>query len=121
MRALDIIKVIMTDEPLKMEIIDRYDLLTPSEKFKIDSIAWDAYYKLYNVRLECNLELQYENVKEGIEQLGDDFYARALKKTDEQMKDEFDKSLNNENISIARKAIEKIMNEIRASKQKNHD
>lgn len=118
MRALDIIKVLMPSEALKMEIINTYDFLTPSQKFEIDSIAWDTYYKLYNAKFDFNLELQNENVKAGKELVGDDFHARALRKTDIQMKDEFDKSLNNENIFIARKAMEKIMNEIRASKQK---
>jgi hypothetical protein len=118
MGALDIIKVIMTDESLKMEIINTYDFLTPSQKFAIDSIAWETYYKLYNVTLECNLGLQYENVKAGKEELGDDFYKRAVEKTDKQMRGEFEKSLNDANISIARKAMEHIINEIHTSKQK---
>lgn len=118
MEALDIIKTMPIDEKLKIEIINRYDFLNPSQKFAIDSMAWTTFYDIYNATLQSNLELQYQNVEAGKEHFGKDFYVRALKKTDKQMKDDFEKSLNEANISIARTTIEQIMNDIHTSKQK---
>jgi hypothetical protein len=117
MKALDIIKSMPIDEKFKIEIINRYDFLTPSQKFAIDSLAWTTFYDIYDATLQSNLELQYQNVKEGKDHFGEDFYARALKKTDKQMMDEFEKSLNEANISIAKITIKQIMDEINASKQ----
>lgn len=119
MKTLDIIKALLTDDKLKMEVINRYDFLTPSQKLKIDSIAWTTFFDLYKTTLKCNLDIQYENVKEGKDHFDADFYKRALKKTEKQIMEEFEESLNNANISIARKTIKQIMNEIKASKQKH--
>jgi hypothetical protein len=120
MRALDIIKAMPIDEKLKLQIINRYDFLAPSQKLAVDYLAWTTFYDLYEETLNDNLGVQYQNVKKGTDNFGGDFYKRALEKTDHQMINELQESLTNANLSIARKAIEQIMNEIHASKKQKH-
>ena len=117
MTALDIIKALSTDEKLKLQLVNIYDYMKPEQRLSIDHLAWVTYDALYEERLRENLNIQYENVRKGLDHFGDDFYARALKKTDEEMTTELQESLSTADLSIARKAMEQIMKEIRAAKK----
>jgi len=117
MKALDILKAMIPDEGLKMKIVNQYDDFSPSQKLAIDHLAWSTFYNLYNETLEENLGIQYQNVKKGTDKFGGDFYRRALEKTDNYMINEFQEALTKADISIARTAIEQIMQEIDASKK----
>jgi len=116
MSTQDIIKILPIEETLKVDILSRYDTMDKYEKLSIDEMAWNAYYSLYDEKLKENLGVQYENVKKGEEPFGDDYYARALKKTKEAMKVESQDSVTSVDLTAARKAMEVIVREIQASK-----
>lgn len=120
MKALDIIKAMPISEELKMQIVNRYDYLPPSEKLVIDHMAWSTFYNLYEETIDDNLGIQYNNVKKGTDHFGGDFYKRAADKSENQMLNDLEESLAKADLSIARKAMEQIMNEIHASKKSGH-
>lgn len=116
MTTQDIIKMLPIDETRKIQILNRYDSMDQYEKLSIDEMAWSAYFTLYDERLKENVGMQYDKVKNGKEPYGDDFYARALKKTDQEMKGEFEESAATVDLAAARRAMEQIVGEIRAAK-----
>lgn len=118
MTVTDIIKVLPMDNDLRMRILDTYDSMDPSRKYAITRASWKAYMMLYDEKLNENLELQLHAVTEGKEHLGEDFYARVLQKTEDQMTKELSKSVEAVNLATARKAMEIIVREIKASKKK---
>jgi hypothetical protein len=110
MKTLDIIKA------LPMDILNRYDYLKPEQKLSIDQLAWETYDSLYDEHLQENIALQYVDVKNGKEHFDDEFYKKALAKTDYEMMQDMEASVSQADLSIARKAMEQIMKEIHAAK-----
>jgi hypothetical protein len=117
MNALGIIKSLPIAEEIKTKIINQYDSFTVSQKTAIDQLAWTTYDALYEERLKENLQIQYDNVKAGLGIVGEDFYKKALKKTDQEMTEDFEESVSKHDLSEARKAMEVIVREIQASKK----
>ncbi len=116
MTTQDIIKMLPIEEKLKIQILNRYESMDQYEKLSIDEMAWNTYFSFYDERLKENLGQQYDRVKKGEEKFGDDFYARALKKTEQEMQAESQESTGTVDLAAARKAMEQIMAEITASK-----
>ncbi len=117
MNALDIIKALPIDEVVKTKILNNYDSFTVAQKSATDHLAWTTYDALYEERLRKNLGVQYDNVEQGGEKFGNDFYKRALKKTEREMTTEFKESVSKHDLSAARKAMEIIVREIQVAKK----
>lgn len=105
-------------ENAKLQIVNRYAYLKPSERFAVDHMAWSFFYDMFDETLQDNLGVQYLNAKKGTDSFSKDFYHRAMEKTENQMLNELEELLSKADLSIARKAMEQIMNEIHASKGK---
>lgn len=84
----DIIKILPFDPAFKQRLLGEYDLLDPDDKYNIDSILWDAYDALYALKLDENILLGLQRVKEGLEPIDEDFYKRMRDKTEQDMQTE---------------------------------
>ena len=85
-KALDILKALPLEPKFKESILDEYpDKLSQAKKIVLDELAWDMYNKYFEIKLQENISLGMEAVKEGTETLGEHFYGRMRKKTEEDM------------------------------------
>ncbi len=116
MTIKDIIKILPIDEKRRLQILNSYDYMDIEERVMIDRLAWDAYYALYTERLNQNLAEQKEKVDEGKEEVGTDFYQRALKKTDQEMGGEMSEALGESDLAEARQAVQRIVQEMQDAK-----
>jgi hypothetical protein len=117
MTIKEIIKILPMSEKQRMEILNTYDFMDVGERVMIDRLAWDTYYSLYTERLNTNLAEQKEKVEEGKEELGTDFYQRALKKTDQEMTGEMKEALGEADLASARQAVQRIIQEMQDAKK----
>lgn len=116
MTAKDIIKMLPIDEKRKIQILNSYDYMDKYEKLSIDELAWTSYYELYNAGINANVDLILANVRKGEEELGDNVYARAMQKTEQELKGESTEAIGKMDLAAARVAMEQIVGEIRAAK-----
>jgi hypothetical protein len=82
----DIITLLPFDQQFKTELLSSYDSFDQDRKFNITQILWRAYYALYTIKLQENLDLallQAENDPEM--SLDKDFYAKVKARTQVQM------------------------------------
>ncbi len=118
MTTKDAIKLLPLDEKLKMQVLNMYDYMEPEQKLTVEVIAWKTYFLLHDEKVQMNLEKELAAVEAGEAPLGTDFYNHVLKKTDQQEKKDLSSQTENVDLAIARRAMEQIINEIRASKKK---
>lgn len=117
MKALDIIRSLPIKDDIKSKIVNNFDNFTPSQRSALERVAWLTYDALYENRLNENISRQYDDVKAGSEDLGGDFYKRALQKTDKEMTVDFKESISKHDLAEARKAMEFIVKEMQATKK----
>lgn len=111
-----IVKMLPFSQEVKTTILEHFDALTPDQKFIIEDIVWNTYYALYKLKLEENLQLALLRAKNGQEKLDGDFYNRVEEQTEKEMQQEQVEIVENVDLSAARTAMEKIINEIKAAK-----
>jgi len=116
MTTLDAIKQLPLDDTLKNQILNMYEFMEPGQKLVIQRIAWNTYDLLRSVRIDENIEKQYEDVSQGKGHLGKDFYNNAVKKTDGEMQKHVSETTSAVDLASARRAMEQIINEIHAAK-----
>jgi uncharacterized membrane protein YheB (UPF0754 family) len=116
MTTEDIIKSLPMDETLKQQILNLYPFMESAQKHDVDRLAWNTYHTFYQQLLDENLQVQFDDAMHDKDQFGEDFYARALKKTDQQMNKDLSEALAQYDLTAARKAMEQIVTEIRAAK-----
>jgi hypothetical protein len=114
---MDLIKFLPMDEAVRTQMLNLYDHMKPDKQANIARIAWNAYYLLFDQQLQANLQLQFDQVLHGQEHFDKEYYARALKKTEKEMTESFQKTVESMDLAIARKAMEQIVKEIRAAKK----
>ena len=119
MTTKDVIKQLPIEDKLKTQILNMYDHMEPAQKLTIQRIAWKTYDLMREERIEENVQQGFENVSKGEGQLGKDFYDNVVKKTDQEMVKDVQKSIQATDLAAARQAMEQIINEIGKSKKKN--
>jgi len=116
MTTIDVIKLLPMDDAIKTQILNTYAYMEPEQKLSIQSLAWDYYDLVFGIKLEGNMQEQMDQTIKGNGHLGKEFYAKAVKKTQEDMKKMLSESGSQSDLLAARQAMERIVNEIRDAK-----
>lgn len=114
-----IIKTLPFEESFRIDLMDRLTTIDSDQKFAIERILWDAYFALYQLKFEENLELALLRAKENEETLDKDLYKRVEEQTEKEMQSEVAKDTEKVDLDAARRAMELIVKEIQASKKKS--
>ena len=112
----DIIKMLSFDDELKKALLDRFDTLSPDQKFTIEDIIWNMYYALYKLKLQENTEVAWARVKKKQEKFDNDFYKRIGEQTEKEMQGETVLNVEKTDLGAARRAMEAIIKEMQAVK-----
>ncbi len=112
-----IINVLPLEEEEKVKLIESLDHLSPDKKFDLERLLWRAYRQLYQIKLDTNLQLAFKDAYDGKEQLDTDFYKRVQEKTEKEMDAESVAVSQTVDLTAARKAMQLIIQEIRAAKK----
>lgn len=83
--TLDVIKFLPFDENLKKDLIESYEGLDPEKKYNIGMMMWAAYNALFELKLERNLEIAFEEAMNNQEKLNAEFYDRVRDLTQNEM------------------------------------
>ncbi|MBI2074504.1 MAG: hypothetical protein HYT83_01560 [Candidatus Levybacteria bacterium] len=113
----EIIKLLPFEDKFRLELLEKFDSLNPDQKFNMEQILWDAYFALYKLKLDENLQLAFLRAKENQEKLDKDFYKRVEEQTEKELSENTIEVTEEVDLEAARKAMEKIIKEIRATKQ----
>lgn len=105
----DIIKILPFDQTFKMHLLAEYDNLDPDQKYNIDSILWDAYDALYQLKLDENILIGLQRIKSGLEPMDEGFYKRMRDKTEEEMQKEEVAATENMDLSAARAKLQELL------------
>lgn len=113
-----IIKILPFDEEYKTKLLNDFDSFDSDRKFNIEQALWDAYDNFFEIKLKENTALALLNVQKGLEEVDENFNKRIVEKTEKDMQEEAQKNVEQKDLDAARKAMEMIVREIRASKGK---
>src|SRR5436305_9565495 len=113
----DILKALPFEEKLKVDLLQSFDSFTPSQKFELEQIIENAYYGLYQSKLQDNIDSALKRAENNQEELGPDFYKRIREQTEKEMQEDLTKASQNVDLSAARAAMEKIVQEMKAAKK----
>lgn len=116
MKTLDAIKLLPMDDAVKVKVITMYPYMEAEQKLSISSLAWDYYDALFGILLEENMERQYAKTLKGEEHLGKEYYKKAIKQTDEDIKRLLNESGTQADLAAARRAMDQIVKEMRDAK-----
>lgn len=116
--AKTIIKILPLEDSFKTELLGSLDLLDLDRKFAMERILWKTYDAFYGLKLEENMQLGLLRVGNHEEKLDKDFYRRIREQTKKDMETEMIDSTEKVDLSEARRAMELIIREMRASKIK---
>lgn len=117
MKTKDIIKILPIDESLRTSLLEEFDSLDVEPKYRLIELLWEIYDGLFGLKLEENTQLALLRAKEGQETLDKNFYKRVKEQTEKDMETKAIEDVQNTDIASARKALEVIVKEIRASKK----
>lgn len=109
MATKDIIKVLPFDPEFKSKLLSDFDTLDPDQKFTIEQIVWDAYYALYQLKLEENLQLALARAGKNKESLDDTLYKRVREQTEQEMQEEYVKGTTQADLSATRDTIQSMI------------
>ncbi|QQG40745.1 MAG: hypothetical protein HYV37_00230 [Candidatus Levyibacteriota bacterium] len=112
-----IIKALPFEEQFRLDLINKLDSLSADQKFTIEQILWDAYFSLYDLKMDTNLKLALERAKNNEETLDKDFYKRVEAQTEKEMENQAVEATERVDLTAARKAMELIVKEIQESKK----
>lgn len=111
-----IIKSLPFEQSFKHELLEQFDALDADTQNAIARIAWDTFYAMYQLKLEENTQLAFVKAQVNQEKLDKDFYQRVKEKTQKELEDDLAGTTQETDLAAARKAMELIMQEIKASK-----
>ncbi len=117
MTTKDAIKLLPIEDKLKMQVLNMYDYMEPAEKLTIERLAWKSYFLSHDMKVQENTIREFADIEEGKAALGKEFFEDILKKTDHDDTKTMADTNTNVDLAAARRAMEQIINEIRASKK----
>lgn len=116
MTTKDIIKILPFESQLKNNLLNKFDTLSDDQRYTLEQILWDAYYDLYEIKLDENLRLAFARAKDGQENLDPDFYKRVENQTEIDMQKDASEHISEKDLEAARVAMQKIVNEMQLAK-----
>lgn len=118
MTTKDIIKIMPFEPAYKLELLTIFDTLDVDVRIEVERSLWKAYRELYKIHRDANLQLAFKRVADDQEVYDQNFYKRVQDKTKADIQRLSQDSLQQVDLDAARKAMEMIINEMRASKLK---
>ena len=112
-----LIKFLPFSEEFKKEMLERYDKLSLGQQSVITEHIWNAYYDYFDIKLQENFDKEMAELEKKKLQPSVNFYRKLVDKTNKEIKDRLLKSGESSQLEEARKAMEKIVREIQASKR----
>ena len=81
----DLIKALPFKTDFKEDLLKSFDSLDEDKRFNIERILWDTYCALYDLKLQENLSIAFEEASRNQEKLDKDFYKRVNDLTEQEM------------------------------------
>ncbi len=117
MTTQNIIKILPFPDQFKSKLLAEFNSLNPDQKFDTEQILWRGYRTLYRIKLAYNLQQAFYKASNNQEKLDKDFYKRVQEATEKEMLSESTQIIQETDLAAARKAMELIVKEIKASKK----
>lgn len=112
----DIIKALPMEANIKATLLTEFNAMPLDNQIEVEQLLWQTYNALYQAKLQENIQLALLDAQEDKEKLDKEFYRRVREKTNRYMQEELANSSQDVDLAAARKAMEMIVGEIRASK-----
>src|SRR6266581_3784596 len=109
----NIIKALPFEETLKTELLNQFDTLTPDQKYTITRIVWQTWNAIFKLRLEEKVEDALADMREGKGEINPTEYAKLRQETLKEMEKDLSQGITGVDLSAARTAMEKIIQEIK--------
>jgi hypothetical protein len=117
MTTKDAIKMLPLSEDIKLQILRSYDYMEEEQKITICRIAWKTYFLLKQTVIDSNIEKQLDQVENGKEHLGGDFFEKVMKQSNNDMQKQLGETAGAVDLATARQAMYQIMQEMKDAKE----
>lgn len=114
----NIIKILPVEANVKERLAKEFDSLPLEKKYAIKELLWGFFYSWYGLKLEENTQLALLGAKNGKIKLDQNFYKKVKEKTDREIEEGAIETVEKVDLEEARRAMEFIVKEIKASKTK---
>lgn len=107
--TLDIIKMLPFEEDFKKDLVENFDKLTADQKFNIERIVWGGYDALYELKLQENLAIAFDEAGQNREKINSTLYERVRELTDNEMAHVGAEDIKSADLSEARDKLQEIV------------
>lgn len=115
----NIIKMLPIEANVKEKLSKDFDDMPLEKKYAIKELLWGFFYSWYGIKLEENTQLALLDAKNGKMKLDHNFYNKVKEKTDREIEEGALETVEKVDLEEARRAMEFIVKEIKASKRKS--
>jgi hypothetical protein len=105
----DLIKILPFNKDFKKDLLEKYDSLDPDTKFNIQTMLWNLYDGLFELKLNENLSIALEEAGNNQEKLDSNFYKRVRDLTDDEMSTVSAEDFKDLDLDIAREKLQEII------------
>ncbi len=105
----NLIRLLPIAEDFKKLLLEQIDIISSDKKSELDELIWDAYYALYKLRLDRNIQKALDDESENGEKIDQDFYIRIKNKTEAEMQQLKPADLDQEELKETRQKLEEVL------------
>lgn len=104
-----LIPLLPFDPAFKKDLQARYQALKPDERYELATLIHEAYYAYYRIKLEENMQLEYQKMEDSKVTPGPDFYNRVKEQTEKQLEQEQASESTNQELVAVRNKLQSIL------------
>lgn len=106
----DIIKMMPFDDKFKQSLLDGFDNLPVGKKVNVIDMLYQAFFVLYDLKIEENLKKAYLKAENNQESFDSGFYKRVREQTEKELQEVFFEKTKDVDLDAVRSKLEKLMN-----------
>lgn len=106
----DIIKMMPFDDKFKQSLLDGFDNLPVGKKVNVIDMLYQAFFVLYDLKIEENLKKAYLKAENNQESFDSGFYKRVREQTEKELQEGFFEKTKDVDLDAVRSKLEKLMN-----------
>jgi hypothetical protein len=108
--TVHIINILPLDEEFKKKLSEKLPSLSDETRYEVVETLWDAYYALYEIKLQENTDKAFLRAANNQERLDKDFYKRVQEQTEKDMLEGTQETVTEVDLSETRQKLEEIVN-----------
>ncbi|MEX1052758.1 MAG: hypothetical protein WEC80_02825 [Patescibacteria group bacterium] len=105
----NIIKLLAKNEDSARNLLEKFNNLSPDERFVVENNIWNLYDFMYQQKLDINMQKTLNDTGKGSKELSKNFYKQIEEETQKEIEREFYSNTQSADLAGVRDKISKII------------